>query len=82
MSGSFRSEPARWYKGAMPNFSAALVLVIAPLMAMLCGMRAGWAIAQGRRLQAIAFTVAGVLFALGDLALMMVIASHDDPMAQ
>jgi uncharacterized YccA/Bax inhibitor family protein len=66
----------------MPNFSAALVLVVAPLMAMLCGMRAGWAIAHGRRLQVIAFTVAGVLLALGDLALMMFIASHDTPMAQ
>jgi ribose/xylose/arabinose/galactoside ABC-type transport system permease subunit len=66
----------------MPNLPAALVLVVAPLMAMLCGMRAGWAIARGRRVQAIAFTVAGVLFALGDLALMMFIASQDDPMAQ
>jgi hypothetical protein len=66
----------------MPNFAAALVLVAAPLMAMLCGMRAGWAIARGRRLQAIAFVVAGVLFALGDLGLMMVIASHDDPMGE
>jgi ribose/xylose/arabinose/galactoside ABC-type transport system permease subunit len=66
----------------MPNLPAALVLVVAPLMAMVCGMRAGWAIAQGRHRQAIAFTVAGVLFALGDLALMMFIASHDAPMAQ
>jgi ribose/xylose/arabinose/galactoside ABC-type transport system permease subunit len=66
----------------MPNLPAALVLVVAPLMAMLCGMRAGWAIARGRRGQAIAFTVAGVLFALGDLALMMVVVNHDDPMAQ
>jgi ABC-type proline/glycine betaine transport system permease subunit len=66
----------------MPNLPAALLLVVAPLLAMLCGMRAGWAIARGRRYQAVAFTVAGVLLALGDLALMMVIASHDAPMAR
>jgi ABC-type proline/glycine betaine transport system permease subunit len=66
----------------MPNLPAALLLVAAPLMAMLCGMRAGWAIARGRRVQAIAFTVAGALLALSDLALMMVITSLDDPMAQ
>lgn len=66
----------------MPSAFAAVILFVLPLLAFVCGIGVGLAIAKGQVQRAAFLTVAGFVFALGDLALMMWVASQDMPMAQ
>ena len=64
----------------MPNAFAAVILFVLPLLAFVCGVGVGLAIAKGQVQRAAFLTVAGFTLALGDLALMIWVASHDNPM--